>query len=107
MTWTDFSIKLKQPIVIVSSHTLGQCVYIEFLTNEKVSYLKGKRVLRNSILQQDGEGLHTWPQCSPDLSPLDFFLWGCIKNTVYYVPRAKTSEKRVKRIRTAYNDLPQ
>ena len=24
-----------------------------------------------------------WPPRSPDLSPLDFFLWGYIKNTVY------------------------
>jgi len=24
-----------------------------------------------------------WPPRSPDLSPLHFFLWGCIKNIVY------------------------
>jgi hypothetical protein len=24
-----------------------------------------------------------WPPCSPDLTPLDFFLWGCVKDQVY------------------------
>ncbi len=24
-----------------------------------------------------------WPSCNPDLSPLDFFLWGYLKNCVY------------------------
>ncbi|EZA58856.1 hypothetical protein X777_01031 [Ooceraea biroi] len=25
----------------------------------------------------------SWPARSPDLNPLDFFLWGMLKNTVY------------------------
>lgn len=29
---------------------------------------------------------------SPDLTPLDFFLWGSIKNEVYYVPPATRDE---------------
>jgi hypothetical protein len=28
-------------------------------------------------------GLIAWPARSPDLTPLDFFLWGKIKNVVY------------------------
>lgn len=28
-------------------------------------------------------GPRRWPARSPDLTPLDFFLWGCIKNDVY------------------------
>ena len=24
-----------------------------------------------------------WPACSPDLTCLDFFLWGCMKSMVY------------------------
>lgn len=27
-----------------------------------------------------------WPPRSPDLSPLDFFLWGYVKDTVYKTP---------------------
>ena len=54
-----FSRKLKVLIVIVSSHTLDQCACIEFLTNEVVPYLKGKRAWRKSIVQQDGARPHT------------------------------------------------
>jgi hypothetical protein len=25
-----------------------------------------------------------WPARSPDLNPLDFFLWGCMKSRVYH-----------------------
>uniref|UniRef100_A0A1B6JSG0 Tc1-like transposase DDE domain-containing protein n=1 Tax=Homalodisca liturata TaxID=320908 RepID=A0A1B6JSG0_9HEMI len=27
-----------------------------------------------------------WPPCSPDLTPLDCFFWGCIKDIVYVLP---------------------
>ncbi len=30
-----------------------------------------------------GERIVKWPHRSPDLSPLDYFLWGYLKNTVY------------------------
>jgi hypothetical protein len=32
------------------------------------------------------DGLINWPARSPDLTPLDFFLWGNVKNCVYRVP---------------------
>jgi hypothetical protein len=28
-------------------------------------------------------GLILWPRGSPDLTPIDFFFWGCVKNYVY------------------------
>jgi hypothetical protein len=31
-------------------------------------------------------GLRHWPARSPDLNPLDFFLWGYVKNVVYNRP---------------------
>lgn len=31
-------------------------------------------------------GCHNWPPRSPDLTPLDFFLWGYIKGIVYNTP---------------------
>jgi hypothetical protein len=30
-----------------------------------------------------GRGSITWPPRSPDLTPLDFFLWGCTNDQVY------------------------
>jgi hypothetical protein len=59
---------------------------------------------RDCWLQQDGATIHTanttttfmqeffgepviggglWPPRSPDLTPADFFLWGCLKDRVY------------------------
>ena len=32
-----------------------------------------------------GEGWRAWPPRSPDLTPLDFFLWGYVKDLVYQV----------------------
>ena len=32
-----------------------------------------------------GQGWREWPARSPDLTPLDFFLWGYVKNLVYQV----------------------
>jgi len=29
------------------------------------------------------EGHINWPACSPNLNPLDFLVWGTLKNTVY------------------------
>jgi hypothetical protein len=33
----------------------------------------------------DRSGPIAWPPRSPDLTPLDFFLWGYVKNIVYQV----------------------
>jgi hypothetical protein len=37
---------------------------------------------------------HEWPPRSPDLTPLDFFLWGYIKGQVYKTPPANVDELR-------------
>ena len=34
-----------------------------------------------------------WPARSPDLSPLDFFLWGCLKSRVYCYDKPDTHEE--------------
>lgn len=39
-----------------------------------------------------------WPTRSPDLTPLDFFLWGYLKNLVY-VDRPKTVDELTFRIK--------
>jgi len=31
-------------------------------------------------------GPTAWPPTSPDLTPLDLFLWGCVKESTYTVP---------------------
>jgi hypothetical protein len=37
-----------------------------------------------------------WPPRSPDLNPLDFFYWGCLKDKVYSKPIATLDELRQK-----------
>ena len=34
----------------------------------------------------EDEEILCWPPHSPDLTPLDFFLWGCVKDLVYKPP---------------------
>jgi hypothetical protein len=43
----------------------------------------------------------TWPPCSPDLTPLDFFFWVYIKDAVYMPPLATTLPELAGRIRDA------
>jgi hypothetical protein len=46
-------------------------------------------------------GPRNWPARSPDLNPLDFFLWGYVKNVVYRHP-IDTEEKLRGRIQEAF-----
>lgn len=45
-----------------------------------------------------------WPPRSPDLTPLDFYLWGYIKSKVYETPVSDRNEL-MNRIRTAFRNL--
>ena len=46
-----------------------------------------------------------YPPRSPDLTPLDFYLWGTLKNTVY-VTKPQTLEELRDHIERAFNDNP-
>ena len=51
-----------------------------------------------------GQGPKAWPPRSPDLTVLDFFVWGYIKEKVYATPVA-TEDQLVLRIQEACNSL--
>ncbi|GBN28602.1 hypothetical protein AVEN_170188-1 [Araneus ventricosus] len=55
-----------------------------------------QQYIRDTFHQQVIEygGCVEWPPRSPDLNPLDFFLWGCIKQRVYATPPPKLQELR-------------
>ncbi|XP_071056990.1 uncharacterized protein [Onthophagus taurus] len=40
-------------------------------------------------------GNHRWPPRSPDLTPLDFFLWGYIKNQLYLMDNGNIRELKI------------
>lgn len=92
-------------------HCLTAVRYLEFLQNDLPILLEAIHLRRNMLwFQQDGAPAHNsrivqehlnehfegrwmgtrgpvqWPPRSPDLTPLDFFLWGTIKNIVYESP---------------------
>ena len=47
-----------------------------------------------------------WPPRPPDLTPLDFFLWGYLKSKVYQTPSGNVTELE-RRIRLEMNTLRQ
>ena len=49
--------------------------------------------------------LHAWPPRSPDLTPCDFFLWGCIKDIVYVPPLPTEVEELRNRIVLAVQSI--
>ena len=81
--------------------------YRDMITTHLIPQLRTKRMLSNCIYQQYGATPHTagetiqllqhhfpgrlissksdfeWPSNSPDLNPLDYFLWGYVKQKVY------------------------
>ena len=107
-----------------SAETIKTSNYLKMLKSKMVPTLKRKKLFRQCIFQQDGAPAHCskeaikwlteqfgenrlisrnaafkWPPCSPDLNPLDFFLWGYLKSRVYRSPYPKTVEELKKSIR--------
>ena len=89
--------------------TLNGDIYLDFLRNQLPNLLEDVplNILRDMWYQHDGCPAHyarpvrnylseeypdrwigrlgpiVWPPRSPDLNPLDFFYWGCLKEKVY------------------------
>ena len=59
-----------------NEHRKIQKLQCSFITFEKRQF-EDRMISRNSIRGRD------WPARSPDLNPLDFFLWGYLKSQVY------------------------
>lgn len=69
--------------------------------------------LINSFLQATfydqwiaNDGPFLWPPRSPDLTVLDFFIWGAIKSKVYETPLT-TMDDCMQRVRNAFRNLSQ
>ena len=112
-----------------NGHLNGQ-IYLQFLQNELPRLLADLPVnIRNRMwFQQDGAPAHfsrnvtdhlnenfgeewigrngpvIWPPRSPDLTKLDFFLWGFTKDTVYK-DSPTTAIDMEQRIRNAFNQI--
>lgn len=110
--------------------TLNSEMYLNFLQNELPILLENIQIPIRRImwLQNDGCSAHyamrvrnflneayprrwigrlgpiLWPPRSPDLNPLDFFYWGCLKQMVYRRPVGDIQELR-ERINTAAQEI--
>jgi len=105
--------------------TLTGAMYLQFLEDELPDYLEDIPLdLRETMyFQQDGAPAHNsrivnaflnrtfpgkwigthgpirWPARSPDLSPLDYFLWGYLKDRVYQTPLTDVDDLKNRIIR--------
>ena len=95
--------------------------YLQFLQNDIEDLLEGLplQIYNNIIWQQDGAPPHAvrevvvylngrynewigrngtlhWPPNSPDITPMDTFLWGHLKNVVYQRPNRNIDELQQK-----------
>ena len=112
--------KILGPIFYEGNMTSAR--YLNFLQNEIAEIIDAGITLqdrRNIIWQQDGAPYHRgrmvqdflneeyrvwigergtifWPPRSPDLTPLDFFLWGALKTLVYDHKPTTTNELKIK-----------
>jgi hypothetical protein len=48
-----------------------------------------------------------WPPRSPDITPLDFFLWGYVKDTVYKTPVTSLDEVKLRIVAAIETVTPQ
>jgi hypothetical protein len=53
------------------------------------------------------DGPIPWPPRSPDITPLDFFLWGYFKDIVYKTPVTSLVELKIRIVATIETVTPQ
>ena len=58
------------------------------------------------ISRRSGEECVNWPACSPDLSPLDFFLHGHIESERKMKPKPKTLQELMQQIESIVQQIP-
>uniref|UniRef100_A0A914PQU3 DUF4817 domain-containing protein n=1 Tax=Panagrolaimus davidi TaxID=227884 RepID=A0A914PQU3_9BILA len=95
--------------------------YLHMLRNFYLPQVQNRPGFANQVFQQDGAPPHwrltvrdwlnanfpnrwigrgspimPWPPRSPDLTPMDYFLWGILKSKVYRTPLANLAELRAR-----------
>jgi hypothetical protein len=113
-----------------AEETINSKNYLKMLNNFFYLFLLKKSIATKIIFQQDGASSHRskkvtewlnkkfpnkwigrrsaleWVHRSPDLTPLDFFLWGYVKQKVYQEPIANLEDLREK-ITNTINSIQQ
>jgi hypothetical protein len=110
--------------------TVNGASYLDMLQNFFIPLLRRLGILKKIFFQQDGApphyaldvrsylnktfgdewmgrgGPNSWPPRSPDLTPLDFYLWGYVKSKVYATKPRDLKELK-ERITTTIQGIPQ
>ena len=129
--WAAFSCIYKVQLFFFDS-TINSERYVVLIKEHLLPYLRAHHRLRHCVYQHDWarphvsnvaldtltasfpagiisqrQGLMAWPPRSPDLTPVDFFLWGYLKSKVYANPRPTTLAQLRARIAAEYEAIPQ
>jgi hypothetical protein len=60
-----------------------------------------------NVIPQNGDCSIPWPMRSPDITPLDFFLWGYVKVIVYRTPVTSLNELKLRIVAAIETVTPQ
>jgi len=130
MAWAAFSKTFKVPIFFFENGTINEENYIDMIKNHLIPFLKTKHKFSTITFQQDGARPHTsdyaidflhrnfknvisdrtenpWPPNSPDITPLDYFLWSYMKDKVYTFPRPTNLLTLKEKIVNVYANIDQ
>jgi transposase len=127
--WGGFTAEVHCPPFFFDASVTSE-VYLNVLQNHLVPFLRSRGKLRSTYFQQDGAPPHVgrnvkeflqqtfpqriisrcfeipWPARSPDLTPMDFFYWGYIKQKVY-TERFENVEQLKDKIRRVISEIDQ
>lgn len=129
--WAAFSCNFRAPLYFFAESVNSER-YVELIQRHLVPWLQSNRRQRTTVFQHDGArphvanasinaikssfpagvigqryGMIEWPARSPDLTPVDYFLWGYMKAKVYEEPRPATLSELQAKICTVYASIPQ
>lgn len=129
--WFAYSAKFRLTPFFFPDTVTGEN-YAAMLKKHVIPELRKRRLLDKAIFQQDGAPPHfskvaretissvfpdhkviargypqNWPAYSPDLSPLDYYLWCTVKSRVYHNWCGKSLEELKDRIQSVLSDTDQ
>ena len=107
--WSQYRSVIDWSVTLLIFHYSGHQIKYSFLslwwqqngapphcTNANIDYLNTQ--FQGRVISRRHRRGRNWPPRSPDLSPLDFFLWGYLKSKVYN-PRPATLDPLEQNIR--------
>jgi len=101
---------------LLRDHLPGLLENVDLATRQRMWFQQDGAPLHNALIVHDFLNNHynnrwigrsdpvAWPLCSPDLTSLDFYLWGYLKNI--FAQHTTTKEDMMEQIRRACTAIP-